>query len=76
MNRPVLSIVTAVGAAVKVITHGLANVPEPVTVVVAILALVSAVLRFAAVMFQSRGTVVRESTVSKKVPPMAGPVFT
>ena len=29
--RPVLSIVTAVGAPVKVITHGVANAPEPVT---------------------------------------------
>ena len=45
--------VTAVGAAVKVITQGLANVPEPVTVEVVMPAFVSAVLRFAAVMFQA-----------------------
>ena len=71
-----MSMVTAVGIPVKVITHGVANVPEPVTAVVAIPALVSAVLRFVALMFQERGAVVRESTVSKKVPPMAEPIFT
>ena len=59
------------GGAVKVITHGVAMAPEPVTAVVAIPASVSAVLRFVDEMFQARGAVVRESTVSKKVPPTA-----
>lgn len=74
--RPVLSMVTVVGIPVKVITHGAANVPEPVTADVVIPALVSAVLRFVDEMFQARGAVVRESTVSAKVPPMALPIVT
>ena len=45
----------------KVITHGLADMPEPVTVETVVTpALVRAVLRFAAVMFQSMGAVVFE----------------
>lgn len=74
--RPVLSIVTVVGADVKVITQGVVDVPEPVTEVVAIPALVSAVLRFVDEMFQARGAVVWEPTVSAKVPPTAGLTFT
>ena len=68
--------VTEAGAAVRVITHGLAIVPLPVTVLTPIPALVRAVLRFAAVMFQSFGTVVLESTVRVNVPATAGPIFT
>ena len=63
---------TVVGIIVKVITHGLANVPEPVTAVVAIPALVSAVLRFVELMFQARGAVVREVNREQESPTNGG----
>ena len=51
------------------ITHGAANVPEPVNADVVIPALVRAVLRLVEQTFQASGAVVLPSTVSVKVPP-------